>query len=113
MIYKENLIRSSLEFFAFAKNRDDFYFFVASPSHLFYEIATVATLLRDDNDVDSSPSAQNDDAGLVLRWKIATSRLAPLLAMTEERADREKNFVLQYFRFGANAEAIRNFLKEK
>ena len=66
MIYKENLIRSSLEFFAFAKNRDDFYFFVASPSHLFYEIATVATLLRDDDDVlvfyvmDSSPSAQND-----------------------------------------------------
>lgn len=35
------------------------------------------------------------------------------LRMTEERDDREKNFVLQYFRFGANAEAIRNFLKEK
>ena len=89
---------------------------------------------RNDNDVDSSPTAprkdnvvlvlrwkiaasptapRKDNVGLVLKWKIATSRLAPLLAMTEERANREKNFVLQYFRFGANAKAIRNFLKEK
>ena len=60
MIYKENLIRRSPEFFAFAKNRDDLSFFVASPRDLLNEIATVATLLRDDDDVDSSPSAQND-----------------------------------------------------
>jgi hypothetical protein len=33
--------------------------------------------------------------------------------MTEERADREKNFVLQYFRFGAKALTIRNFIQRK
>ena len=68
------LIRSSLEFFnslasyardslIFAtqkrndgnmKNRDDFYFFVASPKDLLNEIATVATLLRKDN-IKKSP----------------------------------------------------------
>ena len=30
-------------------------------------------LPEDDNFLDSSPSAQNDDEVLVLRWKIATS----------------------------------------
>jgi hypothetical protein len=39
-----NLIRRSLEFFAFAKNRDDSYFF---KSHLFQKDCRVAMLLRD------------------------------------------------------------------
>ena len=34
------IIRRSLEFFASAKNRDDFSFFVASPKDLLNEIAT-------------------------------------------------------------------------
>jgi hypothetical protein len=62
----------------------------------------IGSLNAPDNDsfyfLDSSLLVQNDDG----RFK-----------MIEERANREKNFVLQYFRFGAKALTIRNFFQRK
>ena len=54
----------------FKKNFRDDLSFLASPRDSFYEIAASPTAPRKDNVV------------LVFRWKIAASRLAPLLAMT-------------------------------